>query len=109
MSGSGGSGYGGGFESVDDCGSLFIETQLSSPKEDVIDKIDVGDILDVIVQQVGTTMVVVVLWQGEIAGGIAAPQVQKLRECIGQGTLYDATVTSKNDGQVRVRIKPKRP
>lgn len=109
MSGSGGSGYGGGFESVDDCGSLFIETQLSSPKEDVVDKIDVGHILDVTAQQVGTTMVVVVLWQGEIAGGIAAPQVQKLRECIGQGALYDATVISKNDGQVRVRIKPNQP
>lgn len=109
MSGSGGSGYGGGFESVDDCGSLFIETQLSSPKEDVVDKIDVGDILDVTAQQIGTTMVVVVLRQGEIAGGIAAPQVQKLRECLGHGAMYDATIISKNDGQVRVRIKPKRP
>lgn len=109
MSGSGGSGYGGGFEPVDTCDSLFIETQLSSPKEDVIDKIDVGNILDVTVQQVGTTMVVVVLHQGVIAGGIAAPQVQRLRECIAQGTIYDATVISKNEGQVRVHIKPKRP
>lgn len=109
MSGSGGSSYSSGFEPADTCDSLFIETQLSSPKEDVVDKINVGDILDVTVQQVGATMVVVVLHQGAIAGGIAAPQVQRLRECIAQGTIYDATVINKNDGQVRVRIKPKQP
>lgn len=108
MSGSGGSGYSGGFEPVDTCDSLFIETQLSSPKDEVIDDIKEGDILDVTVQQMGATSVVVVLHKGQLAGGIAAPQIQKLRECIAQGTEYDATVTSKNDGQVRVRIKPKR-
>ncbi|MDD5299423.1 MAG: hypothetical protein PHD65_02905 [Gallionella sp.] len=109
MSGSGGSGYSGGFEPIDTCDSLFIETQLSSPKEDVIRTLSVGDILSVDVRQFGTTLVVVVLHQGEVAGGIAAPQVQKLRECISQGTIYDATVTSLNGGQVRVRIKPKKP
>lgn len=107
MSGSGGSGYGSEFEPVDACGSLFIETQLSSPKDDVIDSINVGDILDVTVQQLDVTTVVVVLRQGQLAGGVAAPQVQRLRECIVQGMMYDATVVSKNNGQVRVRIKPK--
>lgn len=108
MSGSGGSGYGGGFEPVDTCDSLFIETQLSSPKDDVIDAINIGDVLDVTIQQAGATTIVVVLHQGQLAGGIAAPQVQRLRECISQGTMYDATVISKSGGQVRVRIKPQR-
>ena len=107
MSGSDGNGYSGGFESVDTCNSLFIETQLSSPKDDVVEAINVGNILAVVTQLVDATTVVVVLYQGKLAGGIAAPQVQMLRECIAHGTLYDAVVVSKNDGQVRVRIKAK--
>jgi len=108
MSGSGGSGYSGNFEPIDSCDSLFIETQLSSPKEEVINNIKEGDILDVNVHQMGTTSVVVVLHAGQIAGGVAAPQLQKLRECIVQGTTYGATVISKNDGQVRIRISARR-
>ena len=104
MSGSGGGSYGGGFESASTCEALVIDTQLSSPKEDVVSKIKIGDELDVDVRQIGSTAVVVVLHNGSVAGGIAAPQVQKLRECIAAGTTYIAKVTSKSDGQVRVRI-----
>lgn len=108
MSGSGESGYSGNFEPVDSCDSLFIETQLSSPKEDVIKNIKAGDMLEVTVHDMGVTSVVVVLYAGQIAGGIAAPQVQKLRECIVQGTTYEAAVISKNSGQVRIRITARR-
>jgi len=107
MSGSGGGSYGGGFEPVNSCDSLVIETQLSSPKGDVIEKIKVGDVLDVTTMQSGGVTVVVVIHQNEMAGGIAAPQVAKLRECIEQGTEYGAKVIVINGGQVRVRITPK--
>jgi hypothetical protein len=108
MSGSGGSGYSGGFEPVDTCESLVIDTQISSPKSDVIEKIAVDDILDVALTQLGATTVVVVLHHGSIAGGVAAPQVQQLRDCIEKGTKYKATIISKNGGQVRIRIQPER-
>jgi hypothetical protein len=108
MSGSGGSGYSGGFDAVDTCDSLVIETQLSSPKDEVVETINVGDILDVAVQKSDLATVVVILHRGHIAGGVAAPQVQKLRDCISQGTIYDATVLGRNGGQIRVRIKPKK-
>lgn len=107
MSGSDGSRIGGGFEPVNSCDSLVIETQLSSPKGDVIKKIKVGDILDVTTKKSGGVTVVVVIYQNEIAGGIAAPQLAKLRECIEQGTEYGAKVVAINGGQVRVRIAPK--
>jgi ribosomal protein S1 len=106
MSGSGGGGYSGAFEQFNTCDTLIIDTQLSSPKEEVIDMINVGDLLEVAIQTVNSQAVVVVLYNGMVAGGIAAPQVQKLRECMSQGTRYNATVVSKNDGQVRIRIKP---
>jgi len=107
MTGSDGKGYSGGFEPIGDCGSLLVETQLSSPKEEAVEAVKPGQILDVELQQIGAMTVVVVMHQGQLVGGIAAPQVQKLRECISQGFKYEATVINKNDGQVRVRVKPK--
>lgn len=107
MSGSGGGGGGGGgFDSPpDSCAALVFDTQLSSPKQAVVTAIQVGDELLVATQTVGGTTVVVVLHKGQVAGGLASPLVQRLRECMAGGTQYVATVTAKNDGQVRVRVK----
>jgi hypothetical protein len=102
MSGSGG----GGFESPsDNCDELEFDTQLSSPKQAVIASIKVGDDLAVGTQVMGGTTVVVALHNGQVAGGLASPNVRRLRECIADGTQYIATVTEKDDGQIRVRIK----
>lgn len=105
MSGSGGGGGGGGFDPPDNCAALVIDTQLSSPKQAVVSLIQVGDELLVAAQTMGATTVVVALHNGQVAGGLASPLVQRLRECMAAGTQYTATVTSKNDGQVRVRVK----
>ncbi|WP_129588339.1 hypothetical protein [Solilutibacter silvestris] len=107
MSGSG-SGFGGGLS--DDvaisCDRLIIETTISSPKESVIAKLSANNFLQVELEQVGATSVVVLMYQREKAGGITHAQTNRLRECIQGGTKYTATVISKSDGQVRVRIKP---
>lgn len=104
MSGSGGGG--GGFTATtDDCATLVIDSQLSSPKPAVVASIQSGDELEVGLQPMGTTTVVVVLAKGQIAGGLASPLVPRLRECINSGTRYHATVTAKNDGQVQIRIR----
>ncbi|MHB1563273.1 MAG: hypothetical protein ACYCXP_04155 [Leptospirillum sp.] len=104
MSGSGGSG--GGYESqTDDCASLVINTQLSSPKASVIDLIMVGEFLDVRLQMFASTEVVAVFRQEQLAGGLASPDIAKLRRCISEGTEYKAEVTAKSEGQVRVRVK----
>lgn len=107
MSGSSGSGNGGGFaDNETACDRLAFNTQLSSPKEDVIDDIDVDDILAVEIRQAGNTPVVVVTHKGQVAGGLASAQVDRLRDCIKAGTQYIAVVISRRDGQVGVRIKP---
>lgn len=107
MSGSSGrGGYGGGFESpADNCAVLVIDTQLSSPKDDVVSQLEEGLVLDVVLHDQAGKVVVVALYQGQIAGGLASPQVQRLRECIERGTQYGATILAIRDGQVRVRVK----
>lgn len=87
------------------CEELVIDTQLSSPKDDVVEKIKLGDVLDVSTQTKSGTTVVVVLYKGKMAGGLASPLLARLRECLDKGTKYQAKVTSKTGGQVRVRVE----
>lgn len=86
------------------CQSLVIDTQISSPKAAVIADISVGDMLDVALNNDADVVVVVVLFKGQVAGGIAAPLLPRLRECMGQGVIYRARVTARHDALVRVRI-----
>lgn len=103
MSGSGGGGGGGGAP-MGTCETLVIDTQLSSPKPSVIALINVGDLLEVTTETNGDTTTVVVKRDGAIAGGLASPLLQRLRQCIEDGTQYSAKVTAKKDGMVRVRV-----
>ncbi|RDU98289.1 hypothetical protein [Trinickia dinghuensis] len=102
MSGAGG---GGGFGApTGTCETLVIDTQLSSPKPDVVATIEVGELLGVRIETAGPTITVVVTKDGQIAGGLAVPLLQRLRQCIEDGTQYTARVTAKKDGLVRVRV-----
>ena len=105
MSGTSGSSSGIGFSTgASSCESLVITTQLNSPKPAVVAQINVGDTLDVTIQQMGAAAAVVALYRGLLAGGLASPDLQKLRECLAGGTQYVATVVGKSDGQVTVRV-----
>ena len=84
---------------------LDITTQLSSPKASVIEGLEAGDLLDVALLP-GANTVVGVLRNGQVAGGLASPDVQRLRECIDGGTQYNAEVKEVNGAQVRVRVRP---
>jgi len=103
MSGSGAGGVGYEDDEID-CEKLVFDTQISSPKEDVVSKLEEGDVLEVRLENIDTTMVVVVRHNGKIAGGLASPALKRLRECMVQGTIYKALVLQVDDGQVRVRV-----
>lgn len=110
MSGSGGGGYAGGFErSGVSCEDLIIDTQLGSPRAAVIPQLQVDTMLEVQLQQHNNMSVVVLVLNGQIAGGITAPEVLQLRECMQAGTAYTARVTSVSGAHVGVRIASARP
>lgn len=104
MSESGRVGYSGEFEPMTACDLLVIESQVSAPREEVVDLINEGDKLKVALQLSGDTAVVVVIYRGQVAGEIVSPQVQRFPEYIIRGTDYIATVINKNQRQLRVRI-----
>jgi hypothetical protein len=89
------------------CENLVFETQLASPKEEVVAQLKRGDILDVHLDQLSGMSVVQALWNGHVAGGIASPQVQRLLACLREGSTYAAEVISVLGGQVKVRIFPR--
>lgn len=107
MSGSSERSYTGFSTRESSCDTLKFETQLASPKEQIVAQMKIGDILDVHLDQLGSLSVVQVLWNGHIAGGIASPQVQRLLTCLREGSTYVAEVISILGGQVKVRILPR--
>lgn len=98
----GGGGGGGGELS---CSALEIDTQISSPKAEVVKFLKVDDVLQVALLQSNGSVIVSVLHMGQLAGGIASPMLPRLRECMQQGTEYIAIVTGVSGGQVKVRIE----
>lgn len=109
MTGSDGgySGSGGGFH--DSCEDLVIDTQLSSPKADVISKLQLHSLLDIVIQPNEQNVeIVVALYEGKTAGGVTSPQIFQLKKCIQGGTIYEGEVLFISGGQVRVRIRAKR-
>lgn len=112
MSGSGGviGGGSGGFGSdYDNCSDLTIETQIISPKENVIGQLTEGTVLDVSLLQEGAESTVALLYREQRVGGVLHALLSRLRECIANGTIYKAHVLSIDEGQVRIRIKAQRP
>ncbi|AVX36246.1 hypothetical protein [Yersinia massiliensis] len=108
MSGSGGGSFGGQFGQDTfelTCEKLTITTQLSSPNPAVVPFLKVGDIL-VIQQrnQNGLSLTEAIFGTNQVAGGIASPQIRRMRECIELGTTYVARVISINGGQVMVKV-----
>lgn len=90
---------------TDNCSRLVIETQLGSPKPDVVKLLNIGEMLDVGVHTASGMAVVVVFRGSDIVGGVASTQLAILRACLEKGVEYQAEVMAINQGQVRVRIR----
>lgn len=104
MSGSSGGGGVGGPATHADCELLKFDAQLTSPKPAVVATLKVGEALNVVVAEMNGQVVVQALKNGQLAGGLTGPDAARLRDCIGEGHNYSASVLSVNGGQVRVRV-----
>lgn len=108
MSGSSGGPHGPITDTPTACEQLTFTSQLASPKEEVVEQLRDGSILQIVSGEQNGQSVVHALWDGEIAGGIADPRLQRLRICMAEGTMYEARVVEINNGQVRIFIYPVR-
>jgi len=105
------SGSGGGDRSTPEpevvaCERLQFETVVRSPNPAIVAQIKIGDVLDVGLDQ-SQVQALVLIFAGQVVGGIVSPQARRLRECIREGTIYKATVVTKPASNiVTVRITP---
>lgn len=95
---------GGRPENSNPCLEINFQTQLSSPKPDVVSKLKIGNTLNIELITINTQVVVAAIFNEEIAGGIASPQISSIRECIQIGVKYRAKVISIREGLVRIEV-----
>ncbi|MBD8204778.1 hypothetical protein [Pseudomonas viridiflava] len=104
------SGLGGGTgpypEPVVACDQLSFIAQIASPKEDIVEQLYVGCMLDIVIGDQNGQSVVFAYWQDQEVGGIADRRLQRLRQCMNEGHMFSARVISISSGQVRVQISP---
>ena len=84
------------------CLNLVIITNLASVDDNVLNKIQVGDILPVETQSVDGP--VVVLKDGDILGTVLSSYLIRLLNCMNDGTEYKAEVIKVEDAICQVKI-----
>mgnify|MGYP001300122390 CR=1 FL=1 len=102
---SGSSGAGGSINRPsenEDCANLVINTNLASPKADVIATLKEGDELKV---QAATTQGPIQALRGNsVAGNIVTREQVRLLNCLNEGTEYIAEVLSITGGQCKIQV-----
>ena len=73
-------------------------------KAAVVAKLKKDDVLEVALQTMAGSNVVIVRFNGNPRAAWQR-QVARLRECIEQGIAFEAIVLQVNQGQVKVRVK----
>ena len=87
----------------EDCANLVINTNLASPKADVIAKLKVGDQLSV--EAASEQGPIQALRGRSVAGNIVSREQVRLLNCLNQGTAYIAEVLSITGGQCKVQVR----
>lgn len=82
MSGLGGDPRGPIADPVITCDQLSFTAQIASPKEDVIEQLREGYMLEIVVGDQNGQSVVLAYWEGLEVGGIADRRLQRLRHCM---------------------------
>ena len=87
------------------CATLKFTTQVSSPQLPAILSVQVGDLLPVQIQNLGSVQAVAILKNNAVIGGLVGGKVNRLRSCLLQGALFAAKVLSANGAQVQVEVR----
>nr|WP_313132809.1 hypothetical protein [Pseudomonas juntendi] len=106
MSGLGGDRRGPSADPIVACDQLSFTAQIASPKEEVVQQLREGYMLEILVGDQNGQSVVLAYWEGREVGGIADRRLQRLRQCMTDGHMYSGRVVSIISGQVRVHISP---
>lgn len=82
---------------------------INSPKAPILSQLTVGSVLDVDVQTIGATPILVVMdQQRAIAGSLTFLGYLEIIDCIlNRGVSYEATIISISGGVYEISVEPK--
>ena len=86
------------------CDELRFETNLASPVEEVVERLDVGDELAVSLER--GVYPRVVTWFEDAEVGSIIERLSDLIHCLQMGSSFHAIVREVDDGIVRVEVQP---
>lgn len=89
-----------------DCTALKIRTKLASPDRKVIDTINIGDVLKVVLSPPAGP-VNIMTDDDQIAGAVLPMNLDTLVECISDGHEFEAKVLEINMGNCEIQITHK--
>ena len=85
------------------CSKQVINTQLSSPNEEIIKTLKKGDVLAI--ELISSRHTLVALFEDEIAGVIVNKEMIKLIDCIKKGQSFEAVIRNIIGGMCAITIK----
>lgn len=86
-----------------DCGSLFLQTQLSSPREEVLQGVQKGDVMKLkLMSMAGPCLA---MYNENIAGTIINKYIIQLIKCMNSGHEFIAEVREVEGGRCALTIK----
>lgn len=86
--------------------AIVQQAPLNSPRPAVVSTINVGDILDVVLNAGGPRPVLEVHRQGAVAGSLTHTGHVAIIDCIRQGHRYVADVVSRSGGALDLLVRP---
>lgn len=82
------------------CRSIRLQKDVSSPVPSVIARLSLGSVLDVSISGV----LVVVTHNGNEAGSLVGDGIPALKRCIGEGNIFSATVVKISGASIQVQV-----
>lgn len=107
MSGGGGDGPWPETPALVPCELVDFETTVWSPQPSVVLKLQIGQILQVDLEEEGEVRRVAVRADGDLVGSLVGTNVASVIRCLQEKVAFGAEVTAVEGGQVRVRVRPR--
>lgn len=99
-----GGGGGGGPDASDPC-DIVQQAPLNSPQPSIVQGLNVGDVLDVVLNTSGVRPVLEVHHASQLAGSLTHRGHIAIINCIQASNVYQAIVTQKQGGAVELRVE----
>lgn len=102
----GGTGGGSGGKAGSDPCAIFQTAPLNSPRPTVVPTLNVGDVLDVVLNGGGVRPVLEVHAPAGVAGSLTHTGHLQIIDCIRAGNAYVAVVVSRSGAAVDLQVRP---